>query len=88
MEDILIISDNHDSWPITVKWQILKFDTIFHLYDKSEFRHHSIVYDMKNIIIYIYAFNAFIQSRGTNMPTICQIINNWLNIVCWVLKKS
>lgn len=46
------------SWlmTITVKWQILKFDTIFHLYDKSEYRHHSIVYDMKNIIIYIYAF--------------------------------
>ncbi len=50
---------------ITVKWQKLK-------YDKSEFRHSSIVYEMKKcIIVYIYAFNAFIQSRETNMPTIC-----------------
>ncbi len=66
MEDIQSqITYSHDLWMITVKWQTLK-------YDKSEFMHHSIVYEMKkSIIVYIYAFNAFIQSRGTNIPTIC-----------------
>ncbi len=49
MEDIQspIITYSHDLWMITVKWQKLK-------YDKSEFRHHSIIYEMKILLLFIF----------------------------------